>query len=131
MRATDALTTHVRELKLEARNAASNPRLVAALRGNADAATLQDLFRTEEWWEPYRNAFKVYAVAFEGDKLDVIEGMKNADFASDLLIRRGARGARRGRPDRDGERVAVRRRGGRRRSARQAGPGRAAAGQAD
>ena len=87
MRATDALTTHVRELKLEARNAASNPRLVAALRGNADAATLQDLFRTEEWWEPYRKAFKVYAVAFEGDKLDVIVGMKNADFASDLLIR--------------------------------------------
>ena len=87
MRATDALTTHVRELKLEARNAAANPRLVAALRGNADAATLQDLFRTEEWWEPYRSAFKVYAVAFEGDKLDVIEGMKNADFASDLLIR--------------------------------------------
>ncbi len=87
MRATEALTTQVRELKLEARNAASNPRLVAALRGNADAATLQDLFRTEEWWEPYRSAFKVYAVAFEGDKLDVIEGMKNADFASDLLIR--------------------------------------------
>src|SRR4051812_32494309 len=87
MRATDALTSHVRELKLEARNAASNPRLVAALRGNADAATLQDLFRTEEWWEPYRSTFKVYAVAFEGDKLDVIEGMKNADFASDLLVR--------------------------------------------
>ncbi|HSS38303.1 MAG TPA: hypothetical protein VLT58_05995, partial [Polyangia bacterium] len=87
MRAAEALATHVRELKLEARNAASNPRLVAALRGNADAATLQDLFRTEEWWEPYRTAFKVYAVAFEGDKLDVIEGMKNADFASDLLIR--------------------------------------------
>jgi hypothetical protein len=87
MRATDALTTHVRELKLEAQNAAANPRLVAALRGNVDAATLQDLFRTEAWWEPYRNAFKVYAVAFEGDKLDVIEGMKNAEFASDLLIR--------------------------------------------
>ncbi len=87
MRATDALETHVRELKLEAQNAASNPRLVAALRGNADAATLQDLFRNEEWWEPYRNAFKVYAVAFETDKLDVIEGMKNADFFSDLLVR--------------------------------------------
>jgi hypothetical protein len=26
---------------------------------------LQDLFRTEEWWEPYRNAFRVYAVAFD------------------------------------------------------------------
>src|SRR5262249_30977162 len=75
MRAADALTNHVRELKLEAQNAAANPRLVAALRGNADAATLQDLFRTEEWWEPYRNQFRVYAVAFEGDKLDVIEGM--------------------------------------------------------
>ncbi|HVZ89485.1 MAG TPA: serine/threonine-protein kinase [Polyangia bacterium] len=92
MRATDALMTHVRELKLEAQNAAANPRLVAALRGNADAATLQDLFRTEEWWEPYRNAFKVYAVAFEGDKLDVIEGMKNAEFASDLIVREAREG---------------------------------------
>jgi hypothetical protein len=92
MRATDALTSHVRELKLEAQNAAANPRLVAALRGNADAATLQDLFRTEEWWEPYRNAFKVYAVAFDSDKLDVIEGMKNADFASDLLVRQAREG---------------------------------------
>jgi hypothetical protein len=87
MRASDALGTHVRELKLEAQNAAANPRLVAALRGNADAATLQDLFRTEDWWEPYRSAFKVYAVAFEGDKLDVIEGMKTAELASDLLVR--------------------------------------------
>jgi hypothetical protein len=87
MRAADALAAHVRELKLEAQNAATNPRLVAALRGNADAATMQDLFRTEEWWEPYRNAFRVYAVAFEGDKLDVIEGMKTAEFASDLIIR--------------------------------------------
>jgi hypothetical protein len=87
MRAADALAAHVGELKLEAQNAAENPRLVAALRGNADAATLQDLFRTEPWWEPYRNSFKVYAVAFEGDKLDVIEGMQNAEFASDLLIR--------------------------------------------
>jgi hypothetical protein len=48
-RAAEALAAHVRELKLEAQNAAANPRLVAALRGNADAATLQDLFRTEEW----------------------------------------------------------------------------------
>jgi hypothetical protein len=87
MRAADALASHVGELKLEAHNAASNPRLSAALRGNVDAATLQDLFRTEEWWEPYRNAFKVYAVAFEGEKLDVLEGMKGAEFASDLLVR--------------------------------------------
>jgi hypothetical protein len=87
MRASDALAAHVGELKLEAHNAASNPRLAAALRGNVDAATLQDLFRTEEWWEPYRNAFKVYAVAFAGERLDIIEGMKTAEFASDLLVR--------------------------------------------
>jgi len=87
MRASDALGAHVGELKLEAHNAATNPRLVAALRGNVDAPTLHDLFRTEEWWEPYRNAFKVYAVALGGDKLDVIEGMQNAEFASDLIIR--------------------------------------------
>ncbi len=87
MRAVDALASHVNELKLEAHNAASTPRLAAALRGNVDAATLQDLFRTEEWWEPYRNAFKIYAVAFEGEHLDVLEGMKGAEFASDLLVR--------------------------------------------
>jgi hypothetical protein len=87
MRAGDALAAHVSELKGEAHNAASTPRLVAALRGNVDAATLADLFRSEEWWQPYRNAFKVYAFAFEGEKLDLIEGMKDAEFASDLLVR--------------------------------------------
>jgi Protein kinase domain len=87
-RAADALSAQVAELKGEARNAASNPRLVAALRGNVDAPTLQDLFRTEEWWQPYRSAFKVYAVAFDSERLDVIEGMTDADFASDALIRK-------------------------------------------
>jgi hypothetical protein len=87
MRAADTLAVHVGELKLEASNAASNPRLAAAVRANVDAATLRDLFRTEEWWEPYRNAFKVYAVALDSEKLDIIEGMQNAEFASDLLVR--------------------------------------------
>lgn len=64
MRASDALSAHVDELKLQAHNAASNPRLAAALRGNVDAATLRDLFKSEEWWQPYRSEFKVYAVAF-------------------------------------------------------------------
>jgi hypothetical protein len=87
MRASDALAAHVGELKLEAHNAALTPPLVTALKGGVDAKTLQDGFRSESWWEPYRNAFKVYAVAFEGEKLDVIEGMQNAEFAADLLIR--------------------------------------------
>src|SRR5262245_16167396 len=87
MRAGDALSAHVAELKLEAHNGAWTPRLVAALRGNVDAPTLADLFRSEDWWQPYRNAFKVYALAFDGEKLDLIEGMKDAEFASDLLVR--------------------------------------------
>jgi hypothetical protein len=87
MRASDALTAHVDELKLEARTASANPRLIAALSGEVDAATIRDLFTTEAWWEPYRKAFKVYALAFEGEKLSVIEGMKDAEFSSDLLVR--------------------------------------------
>ncbi|HVZ74199.1 MAG TPA: protein kinase [Polyangia bacterium] len=87
LRAADAVAAHVNEMKVEAHGAASTPRLEAALRGNVDAATLQDLFRNESWWEPYRNHYKVYAVAFEGERLDVLEGMANADFASDLLVR--------------------------------------------
>ena len=39
MRAADTLAIHVGELKLEAHNAGTNPRLAAALRGNVDAAT--------------------------------------------------------------------------------------------
>jgi Protein kinase domain len=86
-RAVDALASHVADLKLKAQNAAANPRLSAALQGNVDAATLQDLFRNEVWWQPYRNEFKVYAIAFDSEKLDILEGMQAADFAADLLVR--------------------------------------------
>jgi hypothetical protein len=87
MRAVDALIAAVGEVKLEAHNAAANPRLQAALLRNVDAATLSDLLRSEEWWAPYRNAFKVYAVALEGEKLDVVEGLRGQELASDLLVR--------------------------------------------
>ncbi|HET6149914.1 MAG TPA: serine/threonine-protein kinase [Polyangia bacterium] len=86
-RAADALASHVAELKLKAQNATANPRLSAALQGNVDAATLQDLFRSEVWWQPYRDEFKVYAIALETDKLDILEGMNAADFAADQLVR--------------------------------------------
>jgi hypothetical protein len=84
----EALANHIAELKLQAHNAASNPRLEAALRGNVDAATLSDAFRTEEWWAPYRAQFKVYAVSFHGEKLDVVEGMAGSQLVADALIRR-------------------------------------------
>ncbi len=83
----EALATHIGVLKLKAQNVASNPRLEAALRGNVDAATLSDVFRTEEWWAPYRNEFRVYAVSFHGEKLDVVEGMAGPQFGAEALIR--------------------------------------------
>jgi hypothetical protein len=87
IRASEGLAEHVADLKLKAQNAAANPRLSAALQGNVDAATLQDLFRSEVWWQPYRNEFKVYAIAFASEKLDILEGMKAAEFAADRLVR--------------------------------------------
>ena len=92
-RASDGLGAHVAELKLKVQNAAANPRLQAALQGNVDAATLQDLFRTETWWQPIRDEFKVYAIALDGDKLDILEGMRAADFAGEAMVR-SARGRR-------------------------------------
>ncbi|HXI60500.1 MAG TPA: serine/threonine-protein kinase [Polyangia bacterium] len=90
LRANEALTSHVHELKFKVDNAAANPRFAAALRGNVDAATLSDVFRTEEWWAPYRREFRVYAVSFKGEQLDVVEGMAGAQFVADSLLR-GAR----------------------------------------
>ncbi|MEA2695833.1 MAG: eukaryotic-like serine/threonine-protein kinase, partial [Myxococcales bacterium] len=90
LRSNEALASHVHELKFKIDNAAANPRFAAALRGNVDAATLSDVFRTEEWWAPYRREFRVYAVSFKGEKLDVVEGMAGSQFVADSLIR-GAR----------------------------------------
>ncbi len=81
------LAAHVAELKLKVQNATANPRLEAALQGNVDAATLQDLFRSEVWWQPFRDEFKVYAIALDGDKLDILEGMRTAEFAAEPLVR--------------------------------------------
>jgi protein kinase-like protein len=91
LRASDGMAAHVAELKLKVQNAVANPRLQAALQGNVDAATLQDLFRSEVWWQPIRDEFKVYAIALDGDKLDILEGMQAAEFAGEPLVR-AARG---------------------------------------
>ena len=92
MRAADALAAHVRELKLEAQNAAPEP--AAGRRRCAATPTprrCRTCFAARQWWQPYRNEFKVYAVAFESDKLDVLEGMKTAEFAVRSPHPRGAR----------------------------------------
>jgi hypothetical protein len=42
------------DVAMEAAAAASLPQLRAALRNRVDAATIEDLFATEDWWLPYR-----------------------------------------------------------------------------
>ena len=85
-RAADGLAVKVSDLKLKASNAAANPRLVFALEGNVDERTLRDLWRSEEWWRPWRSEFKVYALAFGQSKLDILEGLGDADLNAEGLI---------------------------------------------
>jgi hypothetical protein len=40
------------------RRAAAHPRLKAALAARVDAATMVDLFATENWWRPFREQFR-------------------------------------------------------------------------
>jgi hypothetical protein len=85
-RAREALSAHVGQLELEVKQAAGNPRLVAALRGRVDRATLEDLFRSEQWWEPFRAESKVYAIAADAG-LGIVRGNMRADLAADNLVR--------------------------------------------
>ena len=86
--ASDALAAQVSDLKEKAENASANPRLVFALQGNVDESTMRDLWKTEEWWRPWRTEFKIYAVAVSGLNLDVVEGIDAADLDAEALIRR-------------------------------------------
>ncbi len=86
-RTAEGLSALLSDLKLKADNAAANPRLVFALQGNVDARTMRDLWRTEEWWRPWRTEFKVYAVAVSGVRLDVVEGIDAAELNAESLLR--------------------------------------------
>jgi tRNA A-37 threonylcarbamoyl transferase component Bud32 len=50
-KALDGLT---RGLEIEVKNAASIPQLKSALADGVDAATILDLFESEDWWAPFR-----------------------------------------------------------------------------
>jgi hypothetical protein len=86
-RAREALAAHVAQLELEVKAAAANQRLVTALRGRVDRATLEDLFRSEQWWEPFRAEFKLYAIAVDTELRVVQGGMKGSDLSADHLVR--------------------------------------------
>jgi hypothetical protein len=86
-RTREALAAHVAQLEREVQDAAANPRLITALRGRVDRATLEDLFRSEQWKEAFRAEFKMYAIAVESELSIVHGGIKGAEFAGDLLVR--------------------------------------------
>lgn len=90
-RANESLGSIAADLELKAQNAAANPRLGFALQGNVDERTLRDLWRTEEWWRPWRSEFAIYAVARTGGgALDVVEGIDPAVLDLGDLLRRAA-----------------------------------------
>ena len=87
-RASDALAVFQTDLRLKVGNAAANPRLGFALQGHVDERTLRDLWRTEDWWRPWRSEFQVYAVSTEGTRLDVVEGIERSVFETEGILKR-------------------------------------------
>jgi serine/threonine protein kinase len=93
-RTADGLHQQLESLQGDAVSAAQLPPLISLLgelrRHPIDdqvGATVTDFFASELSWEPYRKKFKVQGLAAEGDRLQVVQGIKAADFAGEELIR--------------------------------------------
>ncbi len=97
--AVDGRARHVRELlkgqltalEMKGQNAALNPRLVAALSGRVGRETLRDLFETESWWQPVREAFSHTYVAAPGEPPVFITGKKQLPLDLPPLVERALR----------------------------------------
>jgi hypothetical protein len=93
-RTADGLHQQLESLQGDAVSAAQLPPLISLLgelrRHPMDdqvGATIIDFFTTELSWDPYRKKFKVQGLSAEGDKLQVVQGIKAQDFGSEELIR--------------------------------------------
>jgi hypothetical protein len=95
--ATGALESRARKLESDVERAAAVPQLKAALGDDVDAATLLDLFETEDWWTPFRTqATAIVAgnrlVAVRGDKqmplpdAEVLAHAREAGLASGVTV---------------------------------------------
>jgi hypothetical protein len=84
----EQVSAHLTALELKAQNAAANPRLVAALSGRVGAETLRDLFQTESWWQPVREAFSHAYVAPPEQPPVFIMGKKDPGFDTSALVGR-------------------------------------------
>lgn len=93
VRLDEALHRQESEMELLAHNAASNPRLVAAVRADVSRQTLKDIFENEPWWAPYREVFPSYALATgrEGAK-PVLGPELDAAAVDDLVTRARSHG---------------------------------------
>jgi hypothetical protein len=87
----ELLAAHLAALELKAQNAATNPRLVAALSGRVSQETLRDLFQTEAWWQPVREAFTHAYVAPPGDGPVFISGKRDLGLDSGALLARASK----------------------------------------
>jgi hypothetical protein len=93
-RTADGIRQQLESLQGDAVSAAQLPPLISLLgelrRHPIDdqvGATVTDFFASELSWEPYRKKFKVQGLSAEGDRLQVVQGIKAADFGSEELIR--------------------------------------------
>jgi hypothetical protein len=94
-RAADALRQQVESLQIDATSGAQVPQLVNQLgelrRHPIDdqvGATVLDFWKSELTWEPYRKKFKVYGLAADGDRLQIVQGIEARDFAAEELIQK-------------------------------------------
>ena len=73
-----------REMATEAATASTVPQLRAALASRVDAATIEDLFASEDWWLPYRD--RGVAIVLSGNTL-VARATSTVQPESDLAAR--------------------------------------------
>jgi hypothetical protein len=77
-RVSHALSEELSALVTQVQTAAKIPELRSAAVTRIDAFTFNDLFATEEWWQPYRS---LVAVVFDGDRALVTRGAPDVTSA--------------------------------------------------
>ena len=91
LRAADGVHGVIGALEVQAQNATTNPRLVAALDANVDQETLRDLLLTEPWWEPFRRAVDGYGL-YSDESTGVVTSHLPPGFDGRTAIREARQG---------------------------------------
>ncbi|MDX2024522.1 MAG: serine/threonine-protein kinase [Deltaproteobacteria bacterium] len=89
-RAQAALDSRGKSLEVPAAEAARLPPLLAAVRDEVDAATFQDAFENEDWWNPFRSRGRVSALVVSGKPLASLFLESPMPVADDLIKRASA-----------------------------------------